>query len=362
MKKRLSRYYHPSLEDLEKGIGTSVESIGMVRLSSWVHMSGSLILVLLVLLLLSLLFVPWQQTSYGTGTVIPFDPSERLQEVHAPVKGMIELWYVVEGDIVNEGDPLVEFKDIDPQLLDRLRQQLTAASTGLQAASTAVQTSQKNLERQKELSAKGLKSQRDYELAQLEYQKLLAEEAGKIKELSDIEVKLSRQSSQTLRATRPGQVMRVFYPQGGVVVKQGDTVAALAPATERKIVELLVTGNDLPLLDVGRKVRLQFEGWPAMQFSGWPAVAIGTFGGVIHNIDHSDNGKGYFRIFVWPDFATTPWPDSRYLRQGVRVKGWVLLDTVPLGYELWRIFNGFPPVIQDQKTKKKDSDFLKRVN
>jgi len=361
MKKKLSRYYHPSLEDLESGIDTTLQSTGLVRLQSWIYVSGSLILVLLVLLLLALLCVPWQQTSLGNGTVIPFDPSERLQEIHAPVKGLIERWYVVEGDIVKEGDPLVEFKDIDPQLLDRLRQQLTAASAGLKAASIAVQTSLKNLERQKELAGKGLKSQRDYELAQLEYQKLTAEEAQKIKDLTDVEVKLSRQSSQTLKATRSGQVMRVYYPQGGVVVKQGDTVAALAPTTDRKIVELLVNGNDLPLLDVGRKVRLQFEGWPAIQFSGWPSVAVGTFGGVIHNIDHSDNGKGYFRIFVWPDAETTPWPDARYLRQGVRVKGWVLLDTVPLGYELWRIFNGFPPVLQ-QQTKKKESDFLKRLN
>jgi hypothetical protein len=27
------------------------------------------------------------------------------------------------------------------------------------------------------------------------------------------------------------------------------------------------------------------------------------------------------------------------------VKGWVLLDTVPLGFELWRQFNGFPPTV-----------------
>ena len=35
----------------------------------------------------------------------------------------------------------------------------------------------------------------------------------------------------------------------------------------------------------------------------------------------------------------------RFLRQGVRVNGWVLLSQVTLGYELWRIFNGFPMLI-----------------
>ena len=39
------------------------------------------------------------------------------------------------------------------------------------------------------------------------------------------------------------------------------------------------------------------------------------------------------------------WPDDRWLRQGVRAKGWVLLNEVSLGYELWRQLNGFPPVV-----------------
>ena len=36
-----------------------------------------------------------------------------------------------------------------------------------------------------------------------------------------------------------------------------------------------------------------------------------------------------------PDPEDEPWPDGRYLRQGVRANGWLLLETVSLGYELW---------------------------
>jgi hypothetical protein len=39
-----------------------------------------------------------------------------------------------------------------------------------------------------------------------------------------------------------------------------------------------------------------------------------------------------------------------YLRQGVRANGWILLDEVRLGYELWRQFNGFPPVLSGAPT------------
>jgi hypothetical protein len=36
------------------------------------------------------------------------------------------------------------------------------------------------------------------------------------------------------------------------------------------------------------------------------------------------------------------WPDRRYLKQGVRANAWVIMDSVPLGYEIWRQLNGFP--------------------
>ena len=90
-------------------------------------------------------------------------------------------------------------------------------------------------------------------------------------------------------------------------------------------------------------MRLQFEGYPAVQFSGWPEVAVGTFGGVVGLIDSTDNGQGKFRLLIVPDPNEESWPSERFLRQGVRANGWVLLNQVRLGYEFWRIFNGFPP-------------------
>jgi hypothetical protein len=90
-------------------------------------------------------------------------------------------------------------------------------------------------------------------------------------------------------------------------------------------------------------VRIQFEGWPAVQFAGWPSVAVGTFGGRVAFVDSADDGRGDFRIVVLPDPEDGPWPAASYLRQGVLAKGWVLLNQVSLGFEIWRQFNGFPP-------------------
>ncbi|MCA9008078.1 MAG: toxin secretion protein, partial [Planctomycetaceae bacterium] len=102
-------------------------------------------------------------------------------------------------------------------------------------------------------------------------------------------------------------------------------------------------------------VRLQFEGWPAVQFSGWPSVAVGTFGGEVVSVDAIDNGLGKFRILIRPDPDDNPWPQDRFLRQGVRANAWVLLNQVPLWYEVWRKLNGFPPAVSVEEPGQKDS-------
>jgi hypothetical protein len=117
-------------------------------------------------------------------------------------------------------------------------------------------------------------------------------------------------------------------------------------------VQVWLDGNDAPLVEAGRHVRLQFEGWPAIQFSGWPSVAVGTFGGTVVSVDMVDNGKGKFRCQILPDSTeTVKWPEERFLRQGVRANGWVLLEQVPLWFEVWRKLNGFPPTVEVDSTK-----------
>ncbi|MEX1364059.1 MAG: HlyD family efflux transporter periplasmic adaptor subunit, partial [Nannocystaceae bacterium] len=163
-------------------------------------------------------------------------------------------------------------------------------------------------------------------------------------ELLKVEVRLARQRTMTITAPRAGTVFRMEARQGGEMVKAGEPLLVLVPDTEARAVELLMDGNDAPLITPGRHVRLQFEGWPAVQFVGWPSVAVGTFGGEVAFVDATDDGMGRFRVVVVPD-GEQEWPEARYLRQGVRANGWILLNRVSLGFELWRQLNGFPPVV-----------------
>jgi multidrug resistance efflux pump len=176
------------------------------------------------------------------------------------------------------------------------------------------------------------------------------------KELTEATTKLERQKTQVIVAPRTGYVLRIHAASSADLLSQGDPLIELIPETDALAVELWVRGIDAPLVTPGRKVRLQFEGWPAVQFAGWPSVAVGTFGGVVSVVDAQGNAEGRFRVLVLPDPQDQPWPDQVYLRQGVRTNGWLLLDTVSLGYEMWRQLNAFPPSVRSAPEKTPPSD------
>ena len=212
-----------------------------------------------------------------------------------------------------------------------------------------------------EVDAKIRKSESDVAKAESDLQKAGAEVAKAQSYLLDAESKLAKQQRQEVFAPRSGIVTQLIADGGGsAFVKKGDPLFVLVPDDADRAVQVWLDGNDAPLVTAGRKVRLQFEGWPAVQFPGWPSVAVGTFGGVVASIDAVDDGAGRYRILVTPDpeeaaavgsgsglNPETGWPQDRFLRQGVRANGWVLLNEVALGYEMWRRMNGFPPVLTD---------------
>lgn len=190
--------------------------------------------------------------------------------------------------------------------------------------------------------------------ARAKHQNAQGEEALARKELAEIRGKLAEFSQRRVTAPRDGILFRIFVSDNAQMLKKGDALFTIVPETSERAVELWIDGNDVPLVQPGREVRLQFEGWPAVQFAGWPSVAVGTFGGQVIAIDATDDGRGKFRALVSPN-AHEEWPSDTYLRQGARANGWVLLNQVTLGYELWRQLNGFPAAGSYSDDKPTDS-------
>jgi multidrug resistance efflux pump len=229
----------------------------------------------------------------------------------------------------------------------------TASSEALQAAASLRAARRSVGAAESSLAETQQKNRASVEKARGELEKLRAE-AGKITaKTAEAETKLARQEQMTILAPRDGRILSIRAREGSDFVKTGDVMAMLIPDTHNRAVELWVDGNDAPLVTQGRKVRLQFEGWPAVQFVGWPSMAVGTFGGAVSYIDPSSRANGDVRIMVVPDPESDPWPEAQYLRQGVRARGWILLNRVTVAYELWRQFNGFPPSIESAPSTNK---------
>jgi len=420
----------------------AVPTLQLVVASVWVRRFAWTVAIFFFVLPVALLLLPWQQNVAGSGRVVAYDPLERETRIEAPVEGRVSRCYIKEGDVVTSGQALLEIVDNDPELLRRLRDQLTEAqqrrnaveeriqnlsdqiqeqmramNLALQAADERIKAADQEivaaeraqdadfaeyenqklrLDRVSDLHKDQIASKQELENVQRDFAraeatlkraranveasrnrrtalesdrlKITADETARInstrsslasaneslasakQSVIELETRVARQNTMAVTAPRSGTILRLLATEGSFLKSQSP-IAVLIPETQKRTVELWLDGNDVPLVSVGRNVRLQFEGWPAVQFVGWPSVAIGTFGGEVALVDATDNGKGKFRILVSPkpdvrsDGSTVPWPENRFLRQGVRANGWVLLERVKLGWELWRQLNGFPPVV-----------------
>lgn len=268
----------------------------------------------------------------------------------------------------------------------------------VEAAKIAVATAELNVDRHKQLAEQGLVSQRELEVtiqaaiaskADLQgaqanlkaaeqsmkalsfgrdqvsaevLQRLLDAEAARDASiadaaraadmLADVSLRMSnatqRRIASRVLAPIDGTVVKMVEAGAGETVRQGDKIVRLSPSSTDKAIEMTADGLDAPLLNVGRKVKILFYGIPAIPLPAWPELMAGTYGGVIKVIDQVDDGKGNFRFWVVPDPDDRPWPEQAHVRQGTKAMGWVILNRVPLWYELWRRFNLFPPDYQER--------------
>lgn len=358
-----------------------------------------------------LVAVPWQQTVIGSGKVTSFAPDARPQTIESSISGRILKWYVAEGATVSKGDTIVVLSDIstsffDRNLLERLttlrdrtvsaqeRAVIVATQRRRQAeqryqqalarfdnAVVQAHTARIRFSRADTLFRQDLFSRRQFESAQLDLQRSIADsitaatsvtaaqqdvDALRAEELraldqasvaiQEVDVRLAnaegRIDAGTVVAPIDGVVVRINRVGSGQTVKEGDQLAVIVPSTNDQAVEVFVSGMDAAIVEPGRKVSLQFAGFPAFMFSGWSNISVGIFHGTIKVIDAVDDGTGRFRLLIVPEQGSRPWPARRFLRQGTSATGWVMLEEVPLGYEIWRRVMGFPPEFPVAPTSK----------
>ena len=126
-------------------VSEGLPALTLVRTPRYMRLSARALLVMLVMLLVGMLGLPWQQTATGTGQIIAFAPDEREQPLTAPISGVIAEWKVVEGARVKKGEVVVELRDNDPDLLKRLERERVAYASQIRVTEQAIDALDKNL-------------------------------------------------------------------------------------------------------------------------------------------------------------------------------------------------------------------------
>ena len=263
-------------------------------------------------------------------------------------------------------------------------------SIDLEAAKTNLQIAQRQFDRYEQLNEEGLKSMTDLEGKRLKLQetqaKLISQENKLLNSRNDIinaELEIGRiqaeynekvskaQSDRStaesdlfqteaevskletsftnyqmrndlyyIRAPQSGYINKAIKSGIGETFKEGDPLVGIMPSNYDLAVETFVEPLDLPLLHVGEKVRIRFDGWPAIVFSGWPNLSYGTYGARIVAIENFISPNGKYRVLLAQDEDDHSWPEA--IRVGSGATTLALLDDVPIWYEIWRQLNGFP--------------------
>lgn len=150
-----------------------------------------------------------------------------------------------------------------------------------------------------------------------------------------------RSSLQYVTAPQNGFINRAIKGGVGVTFKEGESLVDIMPDDYELAVETYVRPTDLPLIHVGERVQVEFDGWPAIVFSGWESVSYGTYSSRVVAIGNYISENGMYRVLLAPDENAHDWPEG--IRVGSGVRTLALLEDVPIWYELWRQINGFPP-------------------
>lgn len=152
-----------------------------------------------------------------------------------------------------------------------------------------------------------------------------------------------------ITAPQDGYINRALRGGLGQTFKEGESLVGIMPAEFEIAVETFVEPIDLPLMNKGESVQIQFDGWPAIVFSGWPNASFGTYTGKVVAIENFISENGKYRVLIAPDPDKPQWPDA--LRVGSGARTMALLEDVPIWFELWRKLNGFPPNYYQPETK-----------
>jgi multidrug resistance efflux pump len=178
-------------------------------------------LVSLLIITLLLIFLPWTQNIRSKGNITSIYQEQKPQKIYSPIAGKISKWWVREGDTVRAGDTLAKITEIkgeylDPNLISRTQQQLTAKEGSLKFYEQKVQATNDQIQNlRRSLTLK--QNQVDNKIKQLQ-QKITGERAEL--EAAQNDYNLSKdQFERNQKMYREGLISQTQYQQRNVAMQ-----------------------------------------------------------------------------------------------------------------------------------------------
>lgn len=142
------------------------------------------------------LFLPWTQNIRARGAVTTLYQEQRPQQVNTIIGGRVMKWYIKEGDYVQAGDTLVQLSEVktdylDPQLLDRTKEQLAGKQLSVEYYKNKVDVTGQQIN--------AINNGLDLKLSQL------------MNKLSQLNLKVQADSAEAVAAGNDFQIAAVQY-------------------------------------------------------------------------------------------------------------------------------------------------------
>jgi HlyD family secretion protein len=195
----------------------------------------------------------------ATGTI----EAEKEVEVRPRISGIVERVLVVQGDVVTEGQALLE---IERELLEA---QAREARARLEGSRVELRYARIELDRAEPLHRSGTVSTQEYDRARAQYERAVAAVNRDEATVSSLDVQLRY---ATVTAPIAGEILHVDAKVGsavaGVTTVTGGTRVLTMAAADALHVKGLVDENDIARVAVGQPARVRTEAHGARTFAG----------------------------------------------------------------------------------------------
>jgi HlyD family secretion protein len=206
------------------------------------------------------------QEALAIGNIVP----EQEISVKSKVPGIVAKLYVAVGDVIREGDPLLDIRP-DPTPLER-----TEAERGLEIANVSLEKAKKDWERSNSLKEQGLLSEKELEGARQAYEtaRLQAQlEDERLQLIRDGRARLGgSEVSNRIHSPASGTILSLDVHEGDPVVPltsyQAGTVLMTLANMDKLIFRGTVDEVDVGKLSAGRTVRFTIGAIPQSEVTG----------------------------------------------------------------------------------------------